>query len=391
MNFHAGAIRNLPAALLMLAMAIAPGSLSGQQDTASFVLRIGDDTVSVEQYTRTTTSLSGRQVLRTPRTIIREYSAVLGADGHATSVDVSFTRPGDAAPMTRARLDFGADTAVVTIHQGDSTRVLRVAAAGGAIPFIGYSIGLYELPLARFRSTGAPTGSTALVPIGATTASPLTITTGEGDWVTLTNIAGENRVRVDPAGRILLWDGSGSTLKLHGERLARLELEEMIASFAERERAGELLGTLSPRDSTLASLAGASIRVDYSSPSRRGRTIAGEVIPWDVIWRTGANQATRLSTDRDLQIGDSLVPAGTYSLWTLPQRSGWTLILNRQHGQWGTEYDPAQDLARIPMISEPVLHLPERFTISLDSASDDGRLILAWGDLYVWVPVRTVP
>jgi hypothetical protein len=392
MNLHRSAVSKLPGALLICAAAFVqgPASASAQQDVASFVLRIGDDTVSVEQYTRTATSLSGRQVLRTPRTIIRDYSAALDANGHAASVEVSFTRPGEAAPMTRAHLVFGTDTAVVTIHQGDSTRIVRVPATAGAIPFIGYSIGLYELPLARLRSTGT-TGSTALVPIGAATTSPLTLASAEGDWVTLTNFTGENRVRVDPAGRIVEWDGTGSTLKLHGERSERLDLDALIASFMERERAGELLGTLSPRDSTLASLAGASIRIDYSSPARRGRTIAGEVVPWDVIWRTGANQATLLTTDRDLQIGDAHVPAGTYSVWTLPQRSGSVLILNRQHGQWGTEYDAAQDLARIPMMSEPALHMPERFTISLDTAGDAGRLILAWGDLHLWVPVRTVP
>jgi hypothetical protein len=165
----------------------------------------------------------------------------------------------------------------------------------------------------------------------------------------------------------------------------------MIASFSERERAGELLGSLSPRDSTLASLAGAAVRIDYSSPARRGRTIEGQVIPWDLIWRTGANQATRLTTDRDLQIGDAHVPAGTYSLWTLPQRSGWTLIVNRQHGQWGTEYDPAQDLARIQMVSEPSTDSLERFTISLNTEGDAGRLVLAWDDIYVWTPVRVIP
>jgi hypothetical protein len=391
MKTHRAAVHLLPATLLLCALAPGAASLSAQSHTSTFVLQIGDDTVSVEQYSRTPTSLTGRQILRTPRLVIRDYEASLGADGQVTRFDISFTRPGEAAPMTRARVDFGADTAVVSIHQGDSTRVLRMAAESGAIPFIGYSVGLYELPLANLRSAGFATSSTALVPIGAPTASTLTITTSDADWVTLTNIAGDNRVRVGPDGRILTWDGRGSTLKLHGERIEDLDLDAMIAAFSQRERAGELLGSLSPRDSTMADLAGAAVRVDYSSPARRGRTIAGVVIPWDEIWRTGANQATRLTTDRDLLIGDTRVPAGSYSLWTLPQRSGWTLIVNRQHGQWGTEYDPAQDHARIPMESESAVQPQERFTISLETAGDGGRLVLAWDDIYVWVPVRVAP
>ena len=75
----------------------------------------------------------------------------------------------------------------------------------------------------------------------------------------------------------------------------------------------------------------------------------GGLVPYGQVWRTGANAATTLVTPRDLRIGDTPVPAGTYTLYTLPGESEWQLIINRQTGQWGTEYDQAQDLARIPM------------------------------------------
>src|SRR4051812_36783509 len=87
---------------------------------------------------------------------------------------------------------------------------------------------------------------------------------------------------------------------------------------------------LSPRDSAVASFGAAKVSVDYSRPSKRGREIFGGLVPWNQVWRTGANAATTLVTSRDLDIGGTLVPAGTYTLYTLPSPTGWKLIVNKQ-------------------------------------------------------------
>ena len=85
------------------------------------------------------------------------------------------------------------------------------------------------------------------------------------------------------------------------------------------------------------------------SPSMRGRKIMGGLVPYDKVWRTGANAATTLKTTAALDFGGTLVPAGTYTLYTLPGEKGWKLIINKQTGQWGTQYDQAQDLARVDL------------------------------------------
>ncbi len=111
---------------------------------------------------------------------------------------------------------------------------------------------------------------------------------------------------------------------------------------------------------------GKTVTIKYSRPSMRGRKIFGELVPYGKVWRTGANSATSLTTDTALDIGGTTVPAGDYTLYTLPGEKSWELIVNKQTGQWGTKYDQAQDLARIPM---KVSQLPsglETFTISLD-------------------------
>lgn len=109
----------------------------------------------------------------------------------------------------------------------------------------------------------------------------------------------------------------------------------------------------------------ARIMIDYGQPHARGRVVMGEVVPWDSIWRVGANMATHLHTDVDLTIGSLFVPRGVYTLFMLPTRSGWKLIINRQINQWGTEYDAAMDLGRVDLQSRTLAEPVESFSIWL--------------------------
>jgi len=106
---------------------------------------------------------------------------------------------------------------------------------------------------------------------------------------------------------------------------------------------------LSPPAKAEASLTGAKISIDYSAPSIRQRVIFGGLVPYGQVWRTGANAATTLKTSGNLKIGNLMVPAGTYTLYSLPTANGMQLIVNKQTGQWGTVYDAKQDLGRVPM------------------------------------------
>jgi len=134
---------------------------------------------------------------------------------------------------------------------------------------------------------------------------------------------------------------------------------------------------------------GKTVTVNYAQPSTRGRKIFGGLVPYDKVWRTGANAATSLKTDVNLDIGGTKVPAGSYTLYTLPGQSSWQLIVNKQTGQWGTKYDQGQDLARIPM---KVTQRPsglEMFTISFDKTGDDSAILkLEWENTIASVDVR---
>src|SRR5664279_3078053 len=96
---------------------------------------------------------------------------------------------------------------------------------------------------------------------------------------------------------------------------------------------------LSPPGTASVSFAdGKTVTINYSRPSVRDRKIFGGLVPYGQVWRTGANSATSLKTDVDLTIGGAAVPAGSYTLYTIPSESGWKLIINKQTGQWGTDY-----------------------------------------------------
>ena len=124
-------------------------------------------------------------------------------------------------------------------------------------------------------------------------------------------------------------------------------------------------GRASPRDSVAVSVNGKEISVAWGSPSMRDRLIFGGLVPWGQVWRTGANEATALRTEANLMIGGHDVPAGSYTLYTIPEPEAWTLIINRQTDQWGTEYDPSLDLARVPMHVEALDQPVQQFAILL--------------------------
>ena len=139
---------------------------------------------------------------------------------------------------------------------------------------------------------------------------------------------------------------------------------------------------------------GKKITVDYSRPKvndpKTGevRKIFGTLVPFDKVWRTGANEATSFVTDADVTVGDLKVPAGKYTLYSIPGEKDWTIIVNKQTGQWGTNYDEKQDLGRTKVHASKTASPVQQFTISFDKASGKKTAMnLEWENTKVAVPV----
>lgn len=148
---------------------------------------------------------------------------------------------------------------------------------------------------------------------------------------------------------------------------------------------------LSPAARANVHLTSGDIGIIYNMPSMRGRKIFGGLVPYGQVWRTGANSATTFKTTATLKIDEATVPTvptGTYTLYTLPSEKTWKLIINKQNGQWGTEYDPSQDLVRVDMGKNTMSDPQEKMTIAFENTHGNRtELHIRWATTDVWVPV----
>ena len=362
---------------------------------AGFVTTLGRDTVALESFTRTPLRLEGDMVIRVPGTVRFHYLLDLRNDGTVSRSVVDMAPlgvPGYAA--RRVTLDFLRDSLRVTVDSlGRRSRMTRPLEAG-AVPYFmtGFesSFGLYSsLGIAEYLISTIPVSATDTVTVasigiddGTPTKRKLmrrSATSADLDYF----LIAWTRLVTDPQGHILSADMSETTEKTQSARTGYLDMGRAAKTFAERDRAGKGIGVASPNLKVTGTIGGSPVFIGYGSPRRRGREILGRVVPWDRVWRTGANEATVFIADRDVTIGGARVPAGSYSLWTLPTRAGVQLIINRQSGQWGTSYDPAKDLARVPMQVSTASAPLEDFTISLAGSNSSTELRMAW-DTFVW-------
>ncbi len=147
----------------------------------------------------------------------------------------------------------------------------------------------------------------------------------------------------------------------------------------------------SPEEVNTFKVDGITIAVDYSRPSKKGRVIFGELVPYGKVWRTGANEATTITIDKDIRVGGKPLKAGTYTLWTIPQADSWRVILNGKMYPWGVNYngeaqrDPAADVVMVEVPVERLATEVEKFTI--EAVELPAALVLKWDRTLVRVPI----
>jgi|SRR5579871_731294 len=145
---------------------------------------------------------------------------------------------------------------------------------------------------------------------------------------------------------------------------------------------------LSPRMTTSITIDGKKITVGYGAPSMRGRKVMGALVPYGEVWCAGANDATSLDTEADLDINGLKVPKGSYTLWALPGAAEWKFIVNKETGQWHTEYRERYDLGRVKMDVKALPSPVERFKIELTPAGKGkATLTLIWENTEASVPI----
>jgi hypothetical protein len=216
---------------------------------------------------------------------------------------------------------------------------------------------------------------------------PLTIRRISRDSILVTSRhLGRTTVEVNPDGTSSGFDATKGSLNTVGARVAWLPFDSVLNAFVDTEKKRGAAGMASPRDTVRADVGAAKLMVDYGRPSKRGRVIFGGIVPWNEVWRAGANEATVLITDRPLEFGGNLLPAGSYTLWIIPSPTSWTLIVNNETDQWGTDYKQSFDRFRIPPTVSTLAQPLEKFTIAIEPTGSGGVIRFRWDTTDASVP-----
>jgi hypothetical protein len=233
-----------------------------------------------------------------------------------------------------------------------------------------------------------PRGAYSLYTFPTATQWKLIVNKQTGQWGTIYNsqqdlarVALEKRILQLPVERLTFALDRGG----NGSGILKIEWETTSLSLPFKVSPTPIVA--SPRDSVKAAFAGKTVSVNYGRPSARGRKIVGGVVPYNQIWRTGANEATTLSTEVDLVFGGTTIPKGTYSLYTVPSKTFWQLVVNKEVGQSGLVYHKNLDLARLKMQKASLKDYVERFTISIEGVSPKSVLLkLMWEKTVLSIP-----
>jgi len=382
----------LPRTTILLSglLAVGPMSAAAQHahstvDSAAFVTRLGADTLVIERVIRSPRRVEAEVAMRVPRTTRTVYVLELSPSGMLRRMDAATfdTTAGGKIPARRETITRVGDSLRIESTNDGERRMRAVAADAAVLPFIDMVHWPYEIALMRLRASGATDVSQPLL-TGARVSNFALARVG-ADSMTVTHpTRGTMRLRVDPSGRLMGLDAGATTRKLVVERRPWMPIDDIVRRWSAQDASGRSLGALSGRAKTSSVVGGATIGLDHGTPSKRGRTIWGALVPFGAVWRTGANNATHFETDRDLVFGTGadtlLVPAGRYTLFSVPERDGGWLIINRETGQAGTAYDPGKDLGRVRLSARPLAGVVETFTIKAESEGGANLLRLQWDD-----------
>ena len=390
---------SVAAALCLVAILAACGQQSAE--TYGFVATLGTDTTSIEQVTRTGNRIVSDAVGRSPTVVRRRWEATLAPDGSVRhwTMHTHIPNAGDGGTDLYHEAVFDDSTVrLIRRTSSDTTDATYAKSFAVTVPWNAFVYGLYEilfqaaegLPdtsrIGQYFFEGWAEGSLGYARVRRIGRDSVAIRS--------TGLSGEGVAHVDADGRMLSYSGEGTTYRQEVRRITDVpDIDAIAARFAEDERTRGVSRSLSTRDTARTTIDGVTFTIDYGRPLARGRTLVGGLIPHGQVWRTGANAATQLTISGPVEIGGVPLDSGTYTLWTLPGADTVQLIINRQTGQWGTQYGAAHDIGRVPMRIDTTAQPVEQFTMRVDPAggSDGARLVMEWGTFRWSVDMRTRP
>ena len=377
---------------------------SGPVERYGFITQLGNDTIAVESVTRQGNTETSDEADRFPRVRVRHTDIELAPNGGIQHLVMQIYTPSEPANQRQRRVVADVTRDSVLITKTDSTGTVRRAFAtngGTAMAHLPQMYSLYELyfdaALKRAEASQRAPGDTEQMrqfyidrefdkfPLhhGVVRLLPGGKAEIVHDW-----LAGVGEATLDSAGHMLTYSGARTTYKVDVQRVTTPPDVQAAAARLEAAESKSGVTQLSVRDTLRASIGDATFTIDYGRPLARGRVLVGNILPYDQVWRTGANAATQFTTSAPITLAGMRIPAGMYTLWTVPRRNGADLIVNRETGQWGTDYDGSHDLGMAHMTTEALATPVEKFTISIaPSGKARGTLTMEWGPFRWTAPI----
>ncbi|HKI44374.1 MAG TPA: DUF2911 domain-containing protein [Balneolales bacterium] len=376
-------------------------SCSTSPNSHTYIERLGTDTISVETFSRSNNSYEGKLLIRMPATQIATFKTKLNQTGLVSIMNIEWRTPSSnpGGPKPRAYSVAIKDDTTATVHMTgvwrgkDIDTTYQMSVPNGAVPGFGKeppALATFSqiIHQANLKNNNSSYSTNILIP-GSNRQIKTTLTHLGGDTLSLRMFGYSYLATVNSNNNISWYSAQKTTVKTVTKSASNVNLEQVASRFARLDAEGRGMPIASPLDSAMATLDGAHLKIIYSRPSMRGRKIWGSLVPYDTVWRTGANAATQFSTDKDLMVGNTKVPAGTYTLYSIYTPDSGKLIINSQTGQWGTVYNESRDFARIPM-EKSNTDLHEEFAISIDTTGGKGYIRLAWDTTQYQVPFKVI-
>ena len=389
--------------IVLLALAACQSNQAPEQ--YGYLALLGNDTISVERVTRRGDEIVSDEVDRFPRVRRRHTTIRMSADGTIKHLEMDILTPSEPSNQRERHVvaDVSADSVHITKRDSSGTKK-GAFATGGALtmPHLPQMYSLTDLYFgAALRRAVAAGDSVELrqyyidrefdhFPLHHGVVRLLAANKAElhHDW-----LSGYGEATFDSLHHMLTYSGARSTYKVEVQRLTtQPDVEAIGERFAALETSTGGAKQLSVRDTTRATIGAATFTVDYGRPLARGRVLLGNIMPFNQVWRTGANAATQFTTSAPITLAGIRMTAGTYTLWTVPREDGHAeLIVNKQSGQWGTEYDEKFDLGKERLLVDTTASPVKKFTVSIvPTGAKRGTLVMEWGTFRWRAPIIVI-
>jgi len=346
-----------------------------QISEGQFMVLLGQDTVGIEQYELNSNEIY-IEALRRINSVSKSEAKIKYREDASISSMEELTYNKEGTLIDRNYIKSNQDSLFYEngINADITKRSVKARPHlfGAHIPFYA----TYEKLILNYKSN--PNRSFEFI---ALYPEPLTIENKfENEFLLTAEIIKTIKVTTNSIGEVDEIKGSGNSLTYHAKRIDAQKYQSIFNKWM-KDSPTKIIKTVSPRINETFEVDGATINIDYSSPSKRNRDIFGKVVLLDKVWRTGANLATHIEFNKDLIFLGQKVIAGKYTLYTIPRNDTWLLLLNKQIGQWGTYYDETQEILRIPMKKIELDDKIEKLRIEVEQTDGINEIIVKWDNI----------